>query len=206
LVSDRRLIHPAGGWALARLLTVLVFLLLAVFHEALLRWAGERLVLSEAPRPADAIVVLAGDFFGQRLLKGCELVRQGYASQVLVSGPKVFYGHHENELAIPWAVRHGCPAAALVGVPHLATSTRTEAEYFRDYLAQRGIRSYLLVTSDFHTRRAARVFRQVIPAIPVTVIAAPFPEYQAERWWRDRQSAKTFFFEWVKTVADYAGL
>ncbi len=139
-------------------------------------------------------------------MKGCELARQGFASRILVSGPMVFFGRHESEMAIPWAISRGCSAEALVNVPHFATSTRTEAQFFRQYLADQGIRRYLLVTSDFHSARAARVFRETIPDIPFRMIATPYPEYRPDGWWKNRQCAKTFFFEWVKTVTDRLGI
>ena len=52
-------------------------------------WLGEFLVHTETPSHADVIVVLAGDPSGHRILRAAELVKQGYASKVLVSGPAV---------------------------------------------------------------------------------------------------------------------
>ncbi len=55
------------------------------------------------------IVVLAGDFSGNRILAAGDLVRRGFASKALVSGTSGEYGMHESDLAIPFAVRHGYP-------------------------------------------------------------------------------------------------
>ncbi len=53
--------------------------------------------------------MLAGDGYGHRILRAAELVRQGLAPTVLVSGPEGLYGYYESELAIPFAVERGYP-------------------------------------------------------------------------------------------------
>src|ERR1700733_14835099 len=80
-----------------------------VFQHALLAAAGSYLVRTEAPQKADIVLVLGGDGKGRRILGGAELVREGYAPQVLVSGPGSAYGFHECDLAIQYAVRNGYP-------------------------------------------------------------------------------------------------
>ena len=58
----------------------------------LIRWQptlsflGRYLVYSLPPQSADIILVLAGDFYGPRVLKAAELAKQGYAPVVLISG------------------------------------------------------------------------------------------------------------------------
>ena len=66
--------------------------------------------------------------------------------------------------------------------------------------------SVLLVTSDFHTRRSARIFRGKAPGLRFTVIAAPGPEFTADAWWRNRQGRKIAFNEWAKTIAEWFGI
>lgn len=178
----------------------------AVASPWAIRGLGTYLVEDAPPRPADAIIVLAGDMFGDRMRKGCDLLRQGLAPRALVSGPPALYGVHEDRFAIQWAGTLGCPVDKLEGVPHNARSTAEEAEVFARLLHARGYKSYLMVTSDFHTRRAGRIFRRAIPDIPATVVAAPYRYYRPGAWWSERESAKTFFFEWVKTVTSWFGL
>jgi uncharacterized SAM-binding protein YcdF (DUF218 family) len=187
----------------AALAASLVFL---VASPWILRGLGAFLVREDTPRAADVVVVLAGDMFGDRMRKGCELLRQGLAPRALVSGPPALYGVHEDKFAVEWAGTQGCPVERLEGVPHNARSTVEEAEVFARLLRARGYQSYLMVTSDFHTRRAGRIFRRAIPEIPAAVVAAPYRYYRPEAWWSERESAKTFFFEWVKTVTSWFGL
>jgi uncharacterized SAM-binding protein YcdF (DUF218 family) len=164
------------------------------------------LIREDRPAPADAIVVLAGDGFGNRILKAAELVRNGYAPLVLVSGPEGLYGFNEAELAIPYAERAGYPASWFLPVPHSYTSTSGEAQALAPELRRRGVRTCLLVTSDYHTRRAGRIFRAAAPEIRFYVIAAPYPNFHPDSWWRSREGLKIVFLEWEKTIASWFGI
>ena len=167
---------------------------------------GEYLVLAGPPAHADLAVVLAGDPYGNRVLKGGELARQGYVPRVLVSGPAGMYGLHECDLAIPFAVKAGYPASDFIPFPNNAKSTRDEAAEVAAELRKRNVHSIDLVTSDYHTRRAGRIFRRTAPEIEIHVVAAPDEDFRAAAWWKTRQSEKTFAIEWMKTVAEWLGV
>lgn len=164
------------------------------------------LVKEDGPARADAIVVLGGDGFGNRILKAGELVKEHYAPLVLVSGPEGFYGQNEAQLAIPYAEQAGYPGSWFVAVPHPYSSTSGEARVIVPELRRRGVRSCLLVTSDYHTRRAGRIFRAAAPEIRFHVVAAPYPNFDPDSWWRSREGLKIVFLEWQKTVASWLGI
>jgi uncharacterized SAM-binding protein YcdF (DUF218 family) len=167
---------------------------------------GTSLEDSGQPRKADIAVVLGGDFFGNRILKAAELAREGYVPKVLVSGPSGQYSFHESDLAIPFAVKHGFPESLFVPAPNDTRSTRDEAVSLVPLLRRMGVHSFLLVTSDFHTRRAARLFRSAAPEMRVFAVAAPDAEFQLESWWKAREGRKSVFLEWTKTFATWLGM
>ena len=189
-----------------RLLAVSLFLTVPLLALGALSQAGLFLVQAEPPRQAEVAIVLGGDYAGGRILKACELLRQGLVPQVWVSGPIVLYGEHEDGFAIRWVARQGCAAERMEGFPHDLDNTRQEAEYFARVLASRNVRSYLLITSDFHTRRAGGLFRRATPNLALTVVAAPHQRFEPRRWWHSRESAKVFLFEWLKTVTSLVGI
>ena len=193
---------------LATALTVVIAGCLAFASRNIwLKTIGEVLVRDQAPVRADAVIVLAGDFRGDRVLKACELARQGYAPVIIVSGPTSFYGVNEADLAIPFATEHGCPAEVLKAFRFMAYSTSEEARKFQYELERRGIHSVLIVTSNYHTARAGRTFeRQFGNRIGVRTIAAPDKFFSADNWWRSREGQKTAFFEYSKTIASMIGL
>ena len=168
---------------------------------------GEALVNDQPPQKADAVLVLAGDAVGNRILKGVELVQQGFAPVIYVSGPEGYYGHSEDQLAIEFALKRGHPPQWFVGVPNHAESTLDEARIMLPILRAKGVRRVLLVTSNFHTARAARIFRRIAtPGMEVVSVAAKDASFAPQAWWNNRRGQKVFFYEASKTLADYVGL
>ena len=174
-----------------------------VFHNQALGAIGGYLVHEQAPQKADLALVLGGDGSGRRILRAAELVRQGYTPVVLVSGPGGAYGLHECELAIAFAVRAGYPESYFRHMEHDGHSTRDEAHTAAPIFREMGAHTVLLVTSDYHTRRAGDVFRSVAPDIRYVVIGSPDEYFSAGGWWRDREGRKIALLEWTKTVANW---
>ena len=177
-----------------------------VFFEPMLAAFGDYLVRTEAPQKADIVLVLAGDGWGHRILSGAQLAKEGYAPKVFVSGPSGAYGRFECDLAIPFAIRNGFDEPLFVHAEHDGRSTAAEAELLIPKLRSLGARKILLVTSNYHTRRAGRLFRASAPDLQFYVIAAPDQYFSPRDWWRHREARKTFLMEWEKTVAAWIGL
>lgn len=177
-----------------------------ITHTLWLSALGAFLIRADPPAHADYAVVLAGDSYGHRVIEGGELVRQGYVRKALVSGPVGCYGMVESELAVNFAVKKGYPADYFVQFPHHALSTEEEARAVIPELRRLGAHSFLLVTSDYHTRRAGRYFRQLADGLDMRVIAVPDEFYRWNSWWRSREGQKIFYMEWSKTVASLFGM
>jgi uncharacterized SAM-binding protein YcdF (DUF218 family) len=184
---------------------VLIALTLAIALFAIVRWQatlayfGSFLVYSEAPQPADLILVLAGDFYGPRVTKAAELAKQGYAPKVLISGTP-YQGRPEGELAIAFLSKQGYRSDWFESFGHHARSTIEEALVLRPELKRRGVKRVILVTSGFHSRRAALVLWLICSGIHFISVPATDSFYQADQWWKNRGSRKLFFSEWSKIV------
>ncbi len=185
-----------------------LIVLAAATHTLWLTWVGGALVRDDDPSRADLAVVLAGDYYGHRIERAAELVKAGYVPAVLVSGPP-YYAVHECDLAIDMMVRKGYPAAWFIAAPNNGLSTREEAAYLLGNMRRRSVRNFLLVTSTYHTRRAARTYRSVerqIGGPPFRTVGAPDEHFRPDSWWRDREGRKIVFFEWCKTAASVLGM
>jgi uncharacterized SAM-binding protein YcdF (DUF218 family) len=181
--------------------------LIALTHQAIFRSLGHYLVESESPEKSDVVIVLAGDYTGQRITRGADLVRQGYAPVALVSGPFELYGMNEADLAIQFAIRRGAPASYFEAVYMNAYSTLAEARAYIPVLQKRKVQTLLLVTSNFHTRRAAETFRRILgPSIKIRSVGAPDRFFDPESWWHNREAQKTVFYEYSRTVGNWVGL
>jgi uncharacterized SAM-binding protein YcdF (DUF218 family) len=175
-------------------------------HPLWLEALGGYLVKTDQPARADVALVLAGDGTGRRMLKAAELVREGLAPKISVSGPPGFYGHNEAELAIAFAIRQGNPESWFIPLPVDAHSTREEARYIVPKLRKLGAHSVLLVTSNFHTRRAGNLFRAQGPDLEFRVIAAEDEFFRPAGWWKSREAQERFVLEWMKTISGWLGI
>jgi hypothetical protein len=81
---------------------------------------------------------------------------------------------------------------------HNARSTIEEAIALRGELRRRHVKRVILVTSDFHSRRSAIVFRLFCPGIDFISVPGPEPKFHADRWWMDDHSRALFYSEWTK--------
>ncbi len=173
------------------------------FRAPILTGLGCFLVKTDPPAKADIIVVLAGDGFGNRILKAAELVKDGFAPHALISGPDGSYGNYECDLAIPFAVRAGYPESYFVHLEHHARSTEEEAQAVVAKLREMGVKRVILVTSTYHTRRAGKIFHRAAPDLDIRVVAAPDRFFKPDSWWRNREARKIFLLEWTKTISEW---
>ncbi len=191
----------------AAVLAATAFLILAALAwRPSLSTLGRFLVKTDLPLHADIAVVLAGDYSGNRIRKAAELVKQGYAPKVLVSGPSGFYGEHESDAAIRFITRQGYPGAWFIPFPNDSHSTREEARAVAAKLRELGLVRADIVTSNYHTRRARTDYAEEAPGLEFSMIAAPDQYFTPDGWWKTREGRKTFLLEWLKTLASWAHL
>ena len=180
-------------------LLFLVALCLAIYlaRHPIMRFAAESWVVDEPAAHADAIIVLGGDnFYADRSTHAAKLFRQGVSNLVVASGKRLRPGAGEAELMEHDLVERGVPKDKILLLPQDAASTMEEAMLLRHTAGQRGWKSIVVVTSNYHTRRARYIFQKEFPpTIAVGVASAPDGDFDPSRWWEKRISAKLFLHE-----------
>jgi hypothetical protein len=164
---------------------------------------GGQMVIN-SPEKSDAIVVLAGDSADSRYFRGLELLRAGYGQHLLVDATTgVTYGHPFTDLAADFVAHTAGPNLPQVSVCKVAgDSTKDEAPQVADCLArlQPTPKSAIIVTDDYHTRRALSIFRDRAPQYRWTAAAARNEFLFGQPWWSDREWAKTYLTETEKLL------
>jgi uncharacterized SAM-binding protein YcdF (DUF218 family) len=127
------------------------------------------LVVSVPMEHADAIIVLGGEPLA-RPQEAARLYGEEIAPLIFVSG---IGDHGENRRIL---LRGGVPDSA-IQIEARSFSTFTNALFLRTTLQAAHVRTALLVTSPFHTRRALATFRMVIPEVQFGVTDASIG------WW-----------------------
>jgi DUF218 domain len=161
--------------------------------------AGGLLVV-DAPQPSDVILVLAGET-DRRPARAVQLLQQGYAPRVVIDVPaeaKIF-GSTELQLAEKYV--QDLPQASSIRIcPIEGLSTRDESHDAEKCLAREDGRRILIVTSEFHTRRALSIFRHELRGYSFSVAMARDDAEFGTRWWTHREWAKTCLGEWERLL------
>ena len=174
---------------------LLVLLLLLTFAVN----AGRILVI-DAPQPSDLILVLAGET-DRRPAHAFELLHEGFGRRVLIDVPADIKIYDVLQLDLAERYIRNLPDSAAVRLcPIVGLSTQEETHDVEKCLTPEDGSRILIVTSDFHTRRALSIFRHELPGKTFSVAAAHNPPEFGTRWWTHRQWAKTLAGEWVRVI------
>ena len=166
--------------------------LLYLVRRPILRFVGESWIVEDADGPADALIVLSDDnFYADRATRAAELFRKGKAPIVVASGRRLRPMAGIAELMEHDLMERGVPKDKIVRVAHDADNTREEAEALAKLATQRKWHSVIVVTSNYHTRRARYIFHRVFPqGIEVRMASAHDGDFDPQHWWENRKSIK----------------
>ncbi len=175
------------------LLFFLIFCLALYFvRRPLLRFTAESWIIEDPLEKADALIVLGDDnFYGDRATRGAQLYREGKAPVIVASGRRLRPNAGIAELMGHDLEERGVPRDKILRFTHDAGSTLEEAEALRRFAREKKWHSVIVVTSNFHTRRARYIFRRVFPqGIEVRVASANDGDFDPQHWWEKRKSIK----------------
>jgi len=97
----------------------------------------------------------------------------------------------EHDLA-----ERGVPKDKIMRLAHDADNTREEAEAVARLAHEQKWTSLIVVTSNYHTRRARYIFEHVFPRnVDVRVASARDGDFDPDRWWEKRISIKKLTHE-----------
>jgi uncharacterized SAM-binding protein YcdF (DUF218 family) len=177
-------------------------LILLAFSKQILVRLGEYLVVSDPLEHADLIYVLAGDFWGSRVLLGADLGAHGWAPRVVLSGG-LYQGAYASDLSVDFAVRHGYPRSLFLPIPMEVHSTLDEAEFMGPVFQRLGARRIILVTSNFHSRRAGQVFRVLLPQFDFRTESSAEADFNPQAWWKIPPERRLLYSEYQKIAGTF---
>jgi uncharacterized SAM-binding protein YcdF (DUF218 family) len=191
---------PSAIGRLARRLWRLV--VLATFGLAVAFVAGFLWFVASVPteevtidRPADGIVVLTGG--ASRITDAIELLAAGRGKRLLISG--VHPTTSSSELArLSPAYRRWMTCCVDLG--HAAINTTGNAIETRQWVTERGFRSVIVVTSNYHMPRTMAELRRRMPEVALVPFPVVTDKMRNEAWWSSPPTAKLLFSEYLKYI------
>src|SRR5215469_28358 len=182
--------------AVALAIVILFFFLYLVRHP-IFRFIAESWVVEDPLNKADALIVLSDDdFYADRATRAAELFREGKASLVVASGRRLRPTAGIVELMEHDLIERGVPKDKILRVAHDGESTLDDAETLANLAKAKKWHTAIVVTSNYHTRRARYIFQHVFPhGIDVRVASARDADFDPQAWWVKRKSTNLFMRE-----------
>lgn len=191
-----------GGILLKSIVSLfLITFCLALYfvRHPIFRFMAESWVIEDPLDKADALIVLSDDnFYADRATRAVQLFREGKAPLVVASGRRLRPGAGIAELMEHDLVERGVPKDRILRFAEDGDNTREEAESLAKLAKTKKWHRTIVVTSNYHTRRARYIFRRVFPQdIEISVASARDGDFDPENWWEKRKSTKLFMREIV---------
>ncbi|MBI5632429.1 MAG: YdcF family protein [Nitrospirae bacterium] len=181
------------------LLIAFVVALLFLTHGFVLTRAAEMLIKKDEMKPADAIVVLAGEQ-EERVKYGVKLFKDDWArkDRIVMAGGPLVWKYTWASLMKEQAESLGVSGKKIL-LEDKSMSTEEDALYTKEVLRKNGFKSIILVTSPYHSRRAALIFKNVLGS-EFRIISAPADEswFNVNDWWKRRRDRAAVLNEFSK--------
>jgi len=187
--APRRRLRATAVAALAA-----VFALLAIGFVGFLSQLRD--IETKPDRQADGIVVLTGG--SSRVSDAMELLAAGYGKRLLISGVRPTNAASDISRSLPdshsWL-------ACCVDLDRSAVNTRSNAAETRRWVRERGFKSLIVVTSNYHMPRATVELSHAMPDIVLIPFAVVGDKWRDEPWWTSGATLRLLLSEYVKYVA-----
>lgn len=177
-------------------------------------WLAAKILIVKADLPApDAIVVLSGSStYIERTAWAAQLYREGRAPTVVLTNDGLLSGWdvreqrnlYYYELAARSLEQQGVPRERIEVVSDRAAGTYEESLAVREFAVSHKLKSLLIVTSAYHSRRALWSMQRACEDTGIQIgIDGPPPGRQTPSpwiWWARRWGWKVVGGEYVKMI------
>jgi len=177
------------------------------YHAPLLTSYAEFFTVHTATKGADAIVILSG-MIETRLPKAVALYKEGYAPRILITQERPINAlaaqlpctNRDKAQAFMHMLQADCELTVVPSQKGGATSTFDEAYDLKDWARKNSYKRIIIVTDDFHTRRALHAFTKVFKGTNIVVQAegAANDFFSERNWWKSDWGLTAYVLEGIK--------
>ena len=187
---------PPRGWLRATIVTVLAvaFVTAGVGFVAFL--SQLRATETVPSGKADGIVVFTGG--SSRVSDAMELLAGGYGKRLLISGVHPTNAASDISRSLPdnQSLLNCC-----VDLDRSAVNTRSNAVETRRWARERGFKSLIVVTSNYHMPRAIVELSHAMPDVQLIPFSVIGEKWRDEPWWTSGTTLRLLLSEYAKYVA-----
>ena len=184
-----------------KVIVLLLILAALVFfgHPFLLDKAGKFVYKKDELKPADVIVVLAGEE-KESVEYGAYLFREEWAKKdrIIMSGGPLVWKYSWSSLMKEHAEHLGIPGKNIL-LEDKSRTTEENAKFTKEILQKYKYKSLILVNAPYHSKRAYTIFQKVMGK-DIKIISAPVENswFKFEDWWKRRRDRSMVLNEYSK--------
>jgi uncharacterized SAM-binding protein YcdF (DUF218 family) len=187
---------PPRGWLRATVVAVFAI----VFVGAGVGFVGFlsqlRAIEVNPSSKADGIVVLTGG--SSRVSDAMELLAGGYGKRLLISGVHPTNAASDISRSLP---DNQSLLSCCVDLDRSAVNTRSNAAETRRWARERGFKSLIVVTSNYHMPRAIVELSHAMPDVELIPFSVIGDKWRDEPWWTSGATVRLLLSEYAKYVA-----
>lgn len=146
---------------------------------------------------ADGIVVLTGG--SSRIADAVDLLASGYGQRLLISGVHPTNGISNIQRSLPDNDQRLLDCC--VDLDRSAVNTRSNAVETRRWVREKGFRSLIVVTSNYHMPRALVELSHELPDVELIPFSVIGEKWRDEAWWTSGSTLRLLLSEYVKFLA-----
>jgi uncharacterized SAM-binding protein YcdF (DUF218 family) len=171
-----------------------------------LRALGAYLIISSELKPANAIVILSGGD-ESRMQEALRLYNENYAKMIILTETgqttEGFTQLYSFDMRIV-LLSHGVPSGNILITDHSVSSTRDEALVVKNLMINQQMKSAIIVTDPYHTRRALNIFKENFADTDIQLSIKPVQNswYNSRTWFLKIDGWKFTILEYFKLLAD----
>jgi uncharacterized SAM-binding protein YcdF (DUF218 family) len=188
--------RPPRGWLRATIVAAFAILFVGAGIGFVAFLSQLRATETVPSGKADGIVVLTGG--SSRVSDAMELLAAGYGKRLLISGVHPTNAASDISRSLPdnQSLLHCC-----VDLDRSAVNTRSNAAETRRWARERGFRSLIVVTSNYHMPRAIVELSHAMPDVELIPFSVIGEKWRDEPWWTSGATLRLLLSEYAKYVA-----
>ena len=185
-----------------RTLSFVLLSYLIIFHTPLFWFMGDQLIVKDAPKKTDAIVVFSGDgevdyqnlSYQKRALDAIKFYDSGYADKIILSS-----GREQTiadvEIIKLYLTDKGVPESSIYILDKYPNSTYKNVVMVNQILDKNDIDSILFLTAPYHSLRSVLIWKSYAPNIDLVVPKMIGSQSEDVKWSMELDNIKVILYE-----------
>ena len=183
---------------------------LIIFHTPLFWFMGDQLIVKDALKKTDAIVVFSGDgeadyqnlSYQERALDAIKFYDSGYADKIILSS-----GREQTiadvEIIKLYLTNKGVPESSIYVLDKYPDSTYKNVVMVNQILDKNDIDSILFLTAPYHSLRSVLLWKSYAPNIHLVVPKMIGSQSEDVKWSMELDNIKVILYEYMAIIYNW---